>query len=313
MKTIKLSAILLMVTLICNAQSAITLKLNLEKNKSYKFKNIISNTVNTSVNGNTQVVETESVSFYSLKAIDLKPDFLVIEFHTDSSSTMSNSGGKESVFNSNLPGDIKSTEINEVMNCILNRMSKNSLFFKVDYFGKVIEIVNYKMYSSIVLKDIDSLKLQSSVANVIKKSISSLVDENTLKLSFLNLVNYIPGNQVSIGNTWNNSYLMSNNGLSFNFENTYKLEKISGDVATISNESNIKPSTNEPVEMYGFKMNFSDISGSAKANQNVNTNTGLLKSSSSKMKMAGNLVIDIPGNPITAPMEVSTESSVDEI
>ena len=150
MRTILLAGILAFAVISVTAQSKMDLKLNLEKNKVYRFKSANEQTVSQTVNGIQQNTETKSNSTISIKMLDASPEFLVAEVRFDTMYTITNAMGMNTVINSASEGNIKSTNTGEVLSCIMNRLSKNPLYAKMNYSGKVIEIVNAKMLSVVV-------------------------------------------------------------------------------------------------------------------------------------------------------------------
>ena len=79
--------------------------------------------------------------------------------------------GKEASYSSVNEGDIKSTETADVISCIMNRLSKNALYVKMDFTGKPLEIINLKLLSDLVLKDTSSITLTGPTAEAVKKQI----------------------------------------------------------------------------------------------------------------------------------------------
>lgn len=313
MKTLKISAIFLLFSVALFAQKSADLKLNLEKGKVYKFKSSTESSVAQTMGGMQQTTESKNESYVSIKAVDLKPEFVVVEFRIDSTIAKTNTMGKVSVMNSNITGDIKSKEIVDVMNSVMNRMSKNPLYVKLDFSGKAIEIINMKMYSDIVLKGVDSLNIEGPMAPMIKSQITGMVDEKALKTTTLAMFNYLPGKKVTVGEKWEMLTPMTMNGMTFNISSSNKLESVEGNAANIASDMNIQPASAEPMVMGGYKINYSELKGLSKTTMSVNIKNGLFTNSVSKTQMSGNLSIDIPGNPMQVPMDITTESKVTAI
>ena len=113
--------------------------------------------------------------------IDATADFMITEVHFDTLITNTNTMGKTVSISSVNEGDIKSTEMADVMSCIMNRLSKNALYVKIDFAGKPVEIVNSKMLSDIILKDTSSITLTGPTAAAVKKQIISMVKRQCFK------------------------------------------------------------------------------------------------------------------------------------
>ena len=89
--------------------------------------------------------------------IDATPDFIVAEVRFDTIIYNTNSMGKTTIISSVNEGNIKSAETADVMSCVMNRLSKNALYIKMDFAGKVLEIVNSKMLSDVIMKDTSAI------------------------------------------------------------------------------------------------------------------------------------------------------------
>jgi hypothetical protein len=307
MKKILLSIISVLLGMSIMAQNTANLKLNLEKNKVYRLKSTSEQTLSQTVNGVQQTTNIKSSSYVSIKMIDARAEFLVAEVRFDTIITNTNTMGKISNINSSLEGNMQSTEMADVMSCIMNRLSKNALYVKMDYNGKVTEIVNSKMLSDIVTKDTSSITGQS--APVIKMQIKNLVSDKALKSMVEMLFNNLPGKQVVAGDKWDLSVNMNSGGMSLDVTTSYKLDAIKGNAASISAESNIQTSANaEPLEYGPYKITYGDIKGLGKSNMVLDTKTGLIIESTTKTHTTGNL--NFQGLNMQIPMEIDGESKV---
>ncbi len=159
MKKILLSFVSVLFCASILAQNTTTLKMNLEKNKVYRLKSVSEQTITQTVNGVQQTTESKVNYTLSLKMIDATADFMITEVHFDTLITNTNAMGKVVNISSVSEGDIKSSETADVMSCIMNRLSKNALYVKMDFAGKPVEIVNSKMLSDMILKDTSSITL----------------------------------------------------------------------------------------------------------------------------------------------------------
>ncbi|HQJ20966.1 MAG TPA: hypothetical protein PLQ61_07220, partial [Bacteroidales bacterium] len=69
------------------AQQSVSLKLNLEKNRTYRLRSVTHQTVTQTVSGNQQTVESDVLYTFSLKMLDVTPEFIVTEIHFDTITT----------------------------------------------------------------------------------------------------------------------------------------------------------------------------------------------------------------------------------
>src|SRR5512146_1704922 len=153
MKKIFLTGIVILLGIQIMAQTGVDLRMNLEKNKVYTLKSVTGQTINQTINGNTQTVESKVDYILSLKMVDQTPDFMITEIHFDTLVTKTNSMGKVTTFSSAVEGNIKSSETGDILSSVMNKLSKNALYVKIDFAGRPVEIVNSKMLSDLVLKD----------------------------------------------------------------------------------------------------------------------------------------------------------------
>jgi hypothetical protein len=79
-------------------------------------------------------------------------------------------------------GNIKSAETSDIMSSIMNRLSKNALYIKMDFSGKVLDIVNLKMLSDLIMKDTSSMTLTGPMAAAVKNRNKKIqISDNTSK------------------------------------------------------------------------------------------------------------------------------------
>jgi Mn-containing catalase len=293
------------------AQNSVNLKMNLEKNKVYRFSSASEQTISQTVNGNQQTVESKTNYAVSIKMIDATADFMIAEVRFDTLISNTNSMGKIVSISSVSDGDIKSTETADVMSCIMNRLSKNALYVKMDFAGKVLEIVNLKMLSDVIMRDTSSITLTGQVASAVKTQIKNMISDNTLKTMVETYTNYLPGKQVSTGDNWNVTLKTNSGGMILDIITDYHLDGVKGNSANITAESNIKAGENAgPMESGGAKITYDDLKGLSKSNMVIDIRTGLLIEETAKTHIAGNLGVSAPGFSMQIPMDINGESKV---
>jgi hypothetical protein len=219
--------------------------------------------------------------------------------------------GKTSIMSSVNEGNIKSSETVDVISCIMNRLCKNAVYVKLDFTGKVLEIVNAKMISDVVMKDTSSITLTGPLASGVKTQIKNLVSDNTLKTMVEMFTHYLPGKQVSASDNWNVTESANSGGMMLDITTNFHLDGINGNAANISAESNIKAAENSvPMLSGGAKITYDDIKGLSKSSIIIDTRTGLIIEDRSKTHIAGNLGVSGPGFSMQIPMDISGESKV---
>jgi proteasome assembly chaperone (PAC2) family protein len=311
MKKILLSSAALLFCISLMAQNSVNLKMNLEKNKVYRFSSASEQTIIQTVNGNQQTIESKTNNTVSMKMVDATADFIVTEVHFDTLITSTNSMGKMVNISSVIEGNIKSTETADVMSYIMNRLSKNALYIKMDFAGKVLEIVNSKMLSDVIMKDTSSITLTGPLGSGVKSQIKNLISDNTLKTMIEMYTNYLPGKQVSTGDNWNVTLNTNSGGMALQIITGYHLDGVNGNSANITAESNIKVAENAaPMVAGGATITYDDIKGLSKSAMVIDTRTGLLVEDKAKTHIAGNLGISAPGVSMQIPMDINGTSKV---
>jgi hypothetical protein len=219
--------------------------------------------------------------------------------------------GKSIIINSASAVDIKSKEATDVISCILNRLSKNALYAKIDYTGRVAEIVNAKMLSDVILKDTSSITLTGPTRSAIKKQIESLISDKTLKTTIEMFTYHLPGKQVAVGDIWNINVTTNSGGMSLDINTKYHLDGITGNNANLTVEADIKATANaDPIISGAAKVTYDDLKGLSKSTMVTDISTGLVVEDKAKTQITGNLGISAPGMSMTIPMEISGESKV---
>ena len=311
MKKILLSCVTVLFCISIMAQNSVSLKMNLEKNKVYRLSSSSEQTITQTINGNQQTTDSKTNNTISIKMIDATADFIIAEVRFDTIIYNTNSMGKTTIVSSVSEGNIKSAETADVMSYIMNRLSKNALYIKMDFAGKVIEIVNSKMVSDVIMKDTSSITLTGPIGSGVKSQIKNLTSDNTLKTMIEMFTYYLPGKQVSTGDNWNVTIQTNSGGMALDVITSYHLDKVKGDDAIITAESDIKTAVNaEPIVAGSAKITYDDLKGINKSNMVIDTRTGLVVEDKAKTHIAGNLGINAPGMSMQIPMDINGESKV---
>lgn len=314
MKRLLLSVTALLFTIALTAQQSVLLKMNPEKNKLYRLKSVTDQTVNQTVSGNVQTVETKVVYTFSLRTLDITPDFMVAEVRFDTLITNTNTMGKISSINSTVEGDIKSAETSDIMSCIMNRLSKNALFTKIDFTGKPVEIVNAKMLSDMVLKDTASITLTEPLASAIKAQVAAAVSDNNLRTMIGSFTWHLPGKETQVGDKWTISDQLNSGGMLLTVSTTYRLDGIKGDNAVITVESVIRAAENAPpIKSSGATVTYDNLTGMTRSNMILDIRTGLVVEHTSRTRISGTLGISAPGFSMQMPMDINGETKISAI
>ncbi len=293
------------------AQNNALLKLNPEKNKVYRFHSLTEQTISQTVQGMAQNVETKTTYVISLKMMDATPDFLVTEVRFDTVEVRSNAMGRTTIMSSAREGDVTSKETSDLLSYFMNQLSKNALFVKIDYAGHVVDIVNAKMLSDIVLKDTASITLTGMMGDAMKKQIISMVSDNSLKNMIEGITWNLPGRETSTGSNWQIIQKMNSGGMNLDIVTSYKLDNLKEHAAGITAQSDIKAAANAtPINSGGATVTYDDLKGMSKTTMVIDPQTGLPIESSGKTSISGNLGVSAPGVSMQIPMTINGETRV---
>lgn len=296
------------------AQQNVTLKLNPEKNKTCRFRSVSHQTVVQTVSGNQQTVESDVIYTFSIKMLEATPEFIVAEVHFDTLITKSNTMGRVETVSSAEEGDIKSGDASKIMSYVMNRLSRNAIFAKLDYTGQPVEILNSKILSDIILKDTASITLTEPVASAVKTQMVNTVSDNNLKTMIKSFTWYLPATQVSKGAEWKIYDRINSGGMLLMVNSKYRFDGTEGKNANITVESEIKaPENAPPIKSAGATVTYSNLTGIGKSNVVVDTETGLLVENKSQTRITGTLGISAPGFSMEMPMDIKGETVIKAI
>ncbi len=243
--------------------------------------------------------------------VDATPEFMITEVRLDTMITKTNTMGKLSIMSSANEGDIQSSEIADVVSCIMNRLSKNAIYAKIDYSGRPVEILNARLLSEMILRDTAAITLADQTGDAVKKQIADMIGTEELKTMIGMFTYNLPGREVSPGDTWSNSQTMNSGGMLLDISTTFRFTGTEGDFALITSESAIKAADNAaPIQSGGATVTYGDLKGLSRATMKVSVLTGLLSESTGKTRLSGNLGISAPGFSMQMPMDINGETKV---
>ena len=298
MKTIL--SILLTITLGLSmfAQSPVNLKYNLELNKDYRVKSINNQRDKSTMQGVEQIKDTESTSYFTLKALNKGNDFFMAQVKFD--SILYSISAPKMEINSSNEGNMTSEKPEEIMDCVLNRLCKSTLLVKMAYSGHVIDIMNHAVIEKAVLSDIDSLKGMMKMS--LKPRIEMMVEKGSLKGMIESITVYLPNKEINKGEKWNTQFTNSQ-GLGSLISTDYTLNDINNNEASLSGDINIEPA-GKTMEMNGAKIT-GELRGLGKTEMKINPNSGWIVNGKSNIQLSGNLNVNAQGQSFSIPMEIT--------
>ena len=135
------------------------------------------------------------------------------------------------------------------------------------------------------------------------ESLKQVVSKNAIEESIKSSFDYIPGKEVSVGDSWVTNSTM-NNMVKINYKTVYKLIAVDGDMATINFDAAVATDGDVPFESQGMTMDM-NISGTSKGVLKINIKDGMPAETTSVTDLKG--VVKVTGMEI--PLELKTDVS----
>ncbi len=309
MKKLLLSCILGIMVISMFAQKSTDLKLNLEKNKVYSLKSVNDMNVSQTVNGMAQNSSQNVRYAVSLKMVDSKPDMMVVEFRIDTLLTASNSMGRVINVNSASEGNVKSEDMGEVLSSFANKLSKNPMYMKMDYTGKVIDFVNFQMLSDMIMKD--TAQITGDTREMTIMQVKNIIDNKSLCALAQTFTHYVPNKTVGKGDKWDVTDQINAGGMTLDVTTNYQLNDLMHNQAKLNAETAFKAADNAAPIHYGpATVTYGNLQGMGKADITLDAATGLPVMNTTKTHIAGDLGVAVQGMNLTMPMEMNGETTV---
>jgi len=278
------------------AQTPVSLKLNLEKGKVYTVKSTSKQTMQITAGGQLINIDVLSNNVVSYKVLKQDKDIMDIElkFDTIASKTNSPMGNKET--NSAKPAG------NEPLEKIMNKLSTYKIIAKISTSGKFIEFVNYPKFKDNVLFVLDSIP--TTKRDQAKMIANALIQESAIRTRIEPLFAYLPEKSVKTGDVWETTYsLAANNGTLLSL-NTFTLNGMENNLAKISGKSEIEslPSNDPSAQMS------QDLKGTMTSDGTIDLTTGLVLKNTSKGHIEGAMTMKSNNSEMKVKMDSQSET-----
>jgi len=296
MKTLISSAFLALLGISVMAQTPANLKFNLEKGKVYNIKSISKQTIQQSANGQTFNLDVYSNTVVSYKVLKQENDIMDIELKFDTIASKISSAMFNKETNSAKPAG------NDPLEKIMNKVSTSKLVVKVSTAGKFIDFVNYGKFKDNVLFVLDSIP--ATKRDQAKTQADMVIKESAVRSMVEPLFAYLPEKAVKTGDTWETSYFRVANNISLLTLNSFTLNALDKQQATVSGKSDIEsiPSTDPAAQMS------QDLKGNMTFDSSLDLATGIAVKSKAKGHIAGTVTMKNNGNEMKIPMVMDSES-----
>ncbi|HET9571580.1 MAG TPA: DUF6263 family protein [Bacteroidales bacterium] len=277
------------------AQTPVALKLNLEKGKTYTVKTISKQVMQQGVAGQSMTINILSNHVISFKMLGQENDVVELEVRFDTIVNKISTAMYTKESNSALPGK-------EPLERLQNKISLYPLNAKVSSSGKFIGFTNLDQFKEKVMLVIDSLP--DTKKDEAKKQAEMMLKESVLKSSVEPLFSHLTEKQVAINDSWESSYVATQNDISFLVFLTYTLKAIEKGQAVVSGTSEMEsmPSSNSTIKLE------QPIKGSSVFDGRVDLTTGLMSTLSQKNKLEGNMTVSSGGTDYKVDLKIDAQS-----
>ena len=277
------------------AQTPVALKLNLEKGKTYTVKTVTKQTMQQGVAGQSMVVNVLANHVTSFKLLNRENDVLELEVRFDTVANKISSAMFNKEMSSAQPGK-------EPLERLQNKMSLYPLKAKINTAGKFVGFSNLDEFKAKVMMVIDSLP--DSKKDEAKTQAAMLLKESALKSTIEPMFGHLTDKPVNLNDSWESSYIMSINDISFLVYNTYTLKSLENGQAVLSGTSEIEslPSSNSTVKIE------QPIKGSASLDVRVDMASGMLATQTEKNKMEGTITVTNGGTDYKVDLKIEAQS-----
>jgi len=296
MKTFITTVFLAFLGLSLQAQSPISLKLNLEKGKVYTVKSASKQVIQQTANGQTYKMDVNSTLVVSYKVLKQETEVMDIEFKFDTIATKISSPMFNKETNSTKPAG------KDPLEKIMNRMSSNKLIAKISTAGKFIDFVNYGKFKDNVMTALDSVP--AAKKDQAKTQAEGIIKESAVKSMIEPLFAYLPETAVKTGDTWETSYFRIASNVSLLTQNTFTLKGIDKGTATVSGKTEVESvPSNDPAPQIS-----QELKGSLSFDGSLDVATGLMLKINSKGHMEGITTMKNNGNEMKMPVVVDSQT-----
>jgi len=295
MKTFFFSLLFTLMSASLLAQTPVALKLNLEKGSVYTIKSISKQTMQQGVAGQSMVVNVLSNRVTSFKLLGQEKGVLELEMRFDTIANKISSAMFSKETSSAKPGK-------DPVERLQNKMSLYPLITKFSTSGKFVGFSNLNEYKTNVTLFIDSLP--DSKKDEAKKQADMLLKESALKSMFEPLFAHLPEKPVNTNDSWESSFVISANDMSFLVFSTYTLKAIEGGQAVLSGISEMEsmPSTNSSVKYD------QPIKGNATIEGRVDLATGLMVALTENNKGEGTMTVTNGGTEYKVDLKIESQT-----
>lgn len=296
MKAFIFPVFLVLLGISLQAQTPVSLKLNLEKGKEYTIKSTTKQAIQQTANGQQFKIDVFSNSVTSYKVLKQENDVMDIEFKFDTIATKISSPMFNRETNSAKPAG------NDPLEKIMNKMSQYKIIAKISTAGKFVDFVNYGKFKDNVMFVLDSIP--AAKRDQAKTQADALIKESAVKSMIEPLFAYLPEAAVKVGDTWETSYFRVASNVSLMTQNSFTLKSVENNQATVTGKTEVEslPSNDPSAQMS------QELKGTLTFDGTMDVATGLTLKNTSKGHIEGTTTMKNNGNEMKMPVTVDSET-----
>jgi len=296
MKTTILTVFLALLGISMQAQSPVSLKLNLEKGKVYTAKSTNKQAIQQTANGQQYAIDVISNMAISYQVLSQENGVMNIEFKFDTIASKISSPMFNKETNSAKAGSTDPLEM------IMHRMSTYKITAKISTAGKFIDFVNYGKFKDNVLVVLDSIP--ATKRDQAKTQADGLIKESAVRSFIEPLFSYLPETTVKIGDNWETSFFMVSSAVSLMAQNSYTLKGVENNTATVAGKTEIESLLSNDANAQMTQ----ELKGTMTSEGTIDLPTGLILKNSSTGHIVGSTTMKNNGNEMKMPVVVDSKS-----
>lgn len=227
-----------------NSDGTIDLKFNLPKGSGYDYNMDLDMNMKGNMGGRIMNANNKMSAGYHFGVIDDSSGWKKVESTISRIAMNVDAGGVGIDYDSDKPVD-SSNVINGTIGKVLGAMKGSRFTFTMNEKGEVGSITGI---NEMMQKMMDAVPGAGPMAENLSKSFN----EENFKQNIQQAFGMYPGKPIKQGDTWTNTMITNNNGVTMKLDNTYKLESVNGDNANVTVNSKItSPALDTSIEFNG--------------------------------------------------------------
>jgi len=283
----------------------ISLRLKLEKGKTYKFNMITEQKINQKVmNNKMELEQTIGMGIdFKVTDVDEKGIHAITMVYTSvlfkqSGSPMGTIEYDSKKSPENIPASAKG----------FAALVGLSLGMKMDNLGQVKDVTGSKEFFE---KMIEKLQLPDGPQKeLVSESLKNQFGEKSIKKMMGQMSCVFPEKELGIGDSWKQNISMTG-PMPLNMNNTYTLKEIKKDLVVLNVESDLKPNKDPKAatQKIGNMEQKIELSGTQKGTLEINPVTGWTRKSKLTQNLTGKITMTSPYS-MTIPMDIKSITTI---